>query len=343
MRARRRYMPEPRTIGRRTTVWVAGVVLAGAAVATLVLERRGAERERRIMQWVDERAGDPVATVINAARGRRIVLLGDVMGAPAPKRFAAAVIDSLARARRLDVVALEVSVDQQTWIDLYLETNPEDATVLLAHPRALREGEGTGRALLDVYRAVWRANSAMGADRRIRIVAIDAPDWPPAAGISPARALAAFAQRDSFMVEALRRRVLERNPGARVLIFADGVRAGRSGARLATGGAPPFDVVWLAERLRAFESRGVLSVLVDARPGPGATRPVAGYQPGWLHDVIRARMTVPRAGLGLRVPPDLDLEWDVLGGAGGPGIRVDAVPPGLTLADLIDVYVLLPF
>ncbi len=336
-------MREPRTIGRRTAVWVGGFVLIAAAVGTLVLERRGAERERRVVAWVEAQAGDPVATAVNAARGRRLVLLGDVMGAPAPKRFAAALIDSLARTGGLDMVALEVPADQQTWIDLYLETDPEDATVLLTHPATLREGEGADRALLDVYRAVWRLNREFGADRRIRVVALDTPDWPPAPGTSPARALAAFAQRDSIMIEALTRRVLERSPTARVLVFVDGVHVLRNGARLTTGGTSPLLVQWLGERLRGFESRGQISILVDARPGPGATRPVAGHQPGWLHDVIRARTSVPRAGIGLRVPADLDLDGTVLGDPGGPGIRVEAVPAGVPLAGLIDVYVLLPF
>ncbi len=335
-------MREPRTAGRRTAVWVGGLVLIAAGIATFVLERRAADRERQVQRWVEEEAGDPVATVVTAARGRRIVLLGDVIGAPAPKRLAAAIIDSLAHTGGLDIVALEVPSDQQTWIDLYLESNPEDATVLLAHPAVLRREESNDRALLDIYRTIWRINHELGADRRIRILAIDSPDWPPAPGTSPARALASFGGRDSIMTEVLVRRVIERDPRARMLVFVDGVRVAGGGARITASGAPPFDVTWLGERLRSYAPREVLSVLVDARPGPGAMRPVAGHQTGWLYDVIRTRTQIPRTGIGLRVWPELDVDGDELGESGGPGVRVESVPDGARVFELIDVYVLLP-
>jgi hypothetical protein len=341
LRARQRFMPLPRTVQRGTTAIVAVAIIALTIAISLVLGRRGAGREDQIVAWAESRAEDPVGLVLRETRSRPLLLLGDVIGARGPKRFAAALIDTLGRAGRLDAVALEVPADQQTWIDIYLETDPEDTSVLIAHPRTIREDEGAGRALLEVYRAVWRVNQSLGANRRIRIWALDPPSWPPPPGYSPARAVTAFAQRDTHMVAVLESRILTRSPRARVLVFVDGLRVQRGRARISTGGITPMEIEWLGSRLAAGQA-SVLAVLVDAPRGSGAATPIAGHRAGPLHALLRQRMSWPAAGIGLRITPDAGLSAEWLAAPGGPGIELDPRPVDADIARRIDAWVLLP-
>jgi hypothetical protein len=339
-RARERYMPLPRRIRRGTTALIAVAVIATTLAISLVLDLRSSPGDAALLAWAEANATDPVAMIERETRSRSVLLLGDVIGAAAPKRLAAMLIDTLGLAGRLEAVGLEVPADQQTWIDLYLQTDPEDTSVLLANPRSVRGDEGTDRALLGVYRAVWRVNSVLGVNRRIRIFALDPPTWPPAPGLSPARTLGAFAQRDSFIHATLDAQVLERNPRARVLVFVDGLRVQRGGARLAAGGIAPIEMEWLGQRLA---DRGVssFSVLVDAPRGPGAFAPIAGHRAGRLFDLLRNRLSIPENGLALPVTAAADLSPDWMGSPARPGIEFHSLPEGYALGGRFDAWVFL--
>lgn len=308
-RARERYMPLPRRIRRGTTALIAiGVILVSLGVS-LILDRRSAAGDEALIEWARENAVDPFQLIERETRSRSILLLGDIIGASAPKRLAEALIDSLGLDGRLEAVALEVPADQQPWIDLYLATYPEDTSVLLAHARSIRAGEGGDYPLLGVYRTVWRVNQVLGANRRIRIIALDSPDWPPQPGFSPARALATFAIRDSVMLENLDSRILERDPRSRVLVFVDGLRVIDAPARVRTGGAAPVQMRSLASRLLERQLP-VYAVLVDAPRGSGAFAPIAGYHAGPLHRIIRSNLSLPPAGIALPIASSpLNTSW----------------------------------
>ncbi|MGH7503140.1 MAG: hypothetical protein ACREL7_15550 [Longimicrobiales bacterium] len=340
-RARERYMPLPRRIRSGTTALIAIAVIVVALTIGLVLERGNTPRDAAMIAWAEAHATDPVQLIERATRTRPVLLLGDVVGAPAPKRLAATLIDTLGMAGRLEAVGLEVPADQQTWIDLYLETDPEDASVLLAHPRTIREDEGAGRAMLQVYRAVWRVNRALGANRRIRIIALDPSAWPPPPGISPARALAVFAQRDSIMQATLDARLFDRSARPRVLVFVDGLHVQKSGARLATGGIAPATVEWLGARLA---NRGVpiFTVIVDAARGTGAPSPVAGHRAGPLYSLLRANLSIPAAGLAFPLTGSAAPTADWLASPTGPGVGFQRLPADPRLEGRIDAWVILP-
>jgi hypothetical protein len=332
-------MPLPRRIRSGTTALIATAVIVISLGISLVLDRRGAPRDDAVVAWAEANASDPLRLIERETRARPVLLLGDVAGATGPKQLATLLIDSLGGAGRLEAVALEVPSDQQAWIDLYLETDPEDPSILLAHPRTIRESEGSDRPLLGIYRAVWRVNSVLGANRRIRIIAMDPPEWPPAPGTSPARALAAFANRDSVMQATLEMRLLGRNPRARVLIFVDGLRVLDGTARISTGGIAPVRIDWLGARL--VES-GVptYSVLVDAPRGSGANAPVAGHRAGPLRDLLRNRLSIPESGLAIPVAgSQLGTDW--LASSERPGMEFEMLRPRPSLDGHLDAWVFL--
>src|SRR5690606_58128 len=114
---------------------------------------------------------EPLDLIEAAARSHRLVFVSDIPTAVAPKQFAEQAIERIALGSGLDLVVLEVGSDEQPHIDRYLATTPEDPSILLSRPRAVREGDGSSRAFLDIYRTVWRINEQLGAARRIRIIA----------------------------------------------------------------------------------------------------------------------------------------------------------------------------
>jgi hypothetical protein len=338
-RARERYMPLPRRIRSGTTALIAMAVIAVTLAISLVLDWRSDPGNEAVLAWVEANATDPIRLIDRATRSRTVLLLGDVIGAAGPKRLAATLIDTLGLAGRLEAVALEVPADQQAWIDLYLETDPEDASVLLTHPRTIRESEGVEQSLLAIYRAVWRVNQVLGANRRIRIIAADPAEWPPAPGFSPARALTTFAQRDSVMHAILRTRILDRNPRARILVFVDGLHVINADARAAGGGIAPVEIRFLAARL-ADSGVPAYSVLVDASRGAGANPPVAGYRAGPLHGLVRGRLAIPQNGIALPIAgSNLGTNW--LASPERPGLDFQVLFPAPTLEGRIDAWVFL--
>jgi hypothetical protein len=338
-RARKRYMRPPAT-SRAGTALVIALVLGSSILAVTVLERRAAVREREIVEFATARRVDAMMLVADIARARPLLLLGDIVGAPAPKHFAARAISTLATGPGLDFVALEVGSDMQPWIDRYLEGDPEDAAVLVAHPRSIRETDGAGSDYLSVYRRVWQINRELGPDRRIRILALDSPDWPPQRASSPSRILPPFAGRDDHMFATIEERVLQRDARARVLFLVDGIRVLRAPIRIAAGGAVSASIRPLALQLDDAHPGRVGSILVDALGGPGGVAPAIGYRADRLHSMLR-RTPGNGSPIAFRTTRDFPGMIADLATTTPPGISLD-IDDSKSLADIADGYVRLP-
>lgn len=278
--ARRKYMPRTRRGRAGTTTKVAIVALIVILGTAAVLEMRSSDGpEGALVEHARADALDPLEMAEAAARSHRLVFLADIKAAVAPKRFAAQAVERIASTSGLDFVVLEVDSNEQQYIDLYLATAPQDASILLGRPRAIRDGDPSSRAYLDLYSAIWQANQELGADRRIRIIAADLPGWPLAQAASPNQRAEMYGRRDAHMLEVVRERALARNANARVFFFLDGLQTLKSGGgRIQAGGTRPVDVTWLAARLAGLYSQDVFSILVDATPAGAVSAPVASYR-----------------------------------------------------------------
>jgi len=338
--ARRRYMPQARKTGPGTTAKVAGIALLVIVATAALLElRRGGGAEAELVDHMRANAAAPIDIVEAAGRSRRLLFLADVPGAAAPKRFAADAIERLATTSGLDLVVLDVDAAEQPWIDRYLATSPEDASILMMRPRVVKESEGLARDYLDIYRTVYRVNEELGAARRVRIVAADPAGWPPTRSASPSEAAQLFGQRGPHMMQAVQERALARNPKARVFFFVDGLHALRSGgARIVTGGTSPVDATWLAALLAERYPQDVYSILVDAQPARVLTPALASYTGTSVAELLR------RAGVGGNRGSRID---DVFSAAPRPTIHTDArtgveftlEPRGAALRQLADAYI----
>lgn len=338
--ARQRYMPQPKRRSTGTTAKFAIVALIVIVALAVVLDlRRGTGAETALIEHAQASREDPLDLIEAAARSRRLVLVADIPSAAAPKRFVADAVERLARGPGLDVLALAVPSDEQPFIERYLVTTPEDASILLSRPRAVREGDGASRALLDVYRAVWRVNQELEAARRLRIVAIDHPAWPPETAASPRATAERFGQRSAHMLETLQERVLARDGRARVLLLVDGLHVLKSGGgRVQTGGAAPVEVEWLAAQLARQHPQDVYSILVDASSSRVIAPQVAAYSGTAAGAVMRD------AGLGngfaLRLgAPFNEISRTPIRIAGTTGLDFQLEPRTAPMTDLADAYV----
>lgn len=310
-------------------------VLALAVVVVSLLESRGAAREDELLEYVSDSRTEPLSLVRELARSRSILILGDVAGAPGPKRLAADAIEALARGPGLDWVALEVGSDMQPWIDRYLDGDEDDAAGLLSHSRAVRASEGTSVEYLGLYRRVRALNGELGVNRRIRILALDSPDWPPAAALSPSRVLPRFAARDSLMLERVTP-LFRDDERTRILVFADGLRTLNAGLDVSTGGAATAAVEPLARRLRRLQPGRVASILVDA-PATAAGSVWLGYRPGRLSRVLRS--VSGGQALGFRLLAPFPESADNLEFTAPPGLAVRLVTAGQPLSAVVDAYI----
>lgn len=341
-RARRRYMPRAESPGSGRTAKVAAIALVVILATAALLELRGSGgAEAELIALAQNAALPPLDLIEEAARGRRLVFLSDVPTAIAPKRLAQEAIERMATTSGLDLVVLDIDADEQPFIDRYLATSPEDASILLGRPRAIREGDGASRALLDIYRTVWRINQQLGAARRIRIVAADAPGWPPARATSPADAARLFALRADSMVESVMERSLARSPNARVLFFVDGLQALKSGGgRVQTGGATPATVTWLAAQMLERFPADVYTILVDATPSRSITTEVAAYRGTVFGDILR-RGGIP-IGTALQVNATFDdVSRNAVRTVGTTGVDFALDPRATPVSDLADAYIYL--
>lgn len=313
------------------------VALAAILVLANLLGRsKGDEDVAALASHVAERGADPAALVAGAVRAHRFVFLSDIDGAPEPKRIAARAIETAATEAGLDVVALEVPESEQPYIDAYLRSDPEDVGILMRRPAALRRHAGTEREYLEIYRTVWRLNRDFDALRRIRIVALDLPDWPPARAVAPATLARGLAHRTAHMVERVETAVLGPNPRARVLLFLDGYHGLRYGRGLMeVGGGGTMELEWLAKALRERYPGDVYTILVDGvrggRAGPGA---YTGTRAGPV-----LRRALGRRAVAVRVDERFDFLAEPLYENGGPGIRLDLRPRGYRLGDVADAYI----
>jgi hypothetical protein len=341
--ARRRYMPrvERSKTGITTKLALAVLVLIILIGALLEMRRGGAGAEGAFVEHARENALDPLALVEAAGQSRQLIFLADVTSAPAPKRFAARAVERLATRSGLDLVVLDVPASEQPFIDQYLATTPEDASLLLARPRAIREGDGASREFVDLYRAIWRVNAGLGAHRRVRIVAADHPSWPPHRAMSPHAAARLFGERDPHMLDAAGARALNRNPNARILFFVDGLHALKSGGgRVQTGGTTPVEVTWLAALLAERYAGQVFSILVDAVPSRVITTDAAAYSGTRLGEPLK-RAGV-RTGFALRSAPALDaVARSPIRVVGTTGIEFMLEPRAAPFSRLADAYIYL--
>jgi hypothetical protein len=340
--ARRRMTPRPYG-GRSLTARIGLTALALILVAAVVLEWRegGRGTEAQAVEAARRHAVEPLPMITGAARAHRLVFISDIAGAAAPKRFFADVVDAVARGPGIDAVALPVDADFQEHIERYLDSRPEDPSILLARPRALREWEGTGREYLEIYRRVWLLNEELGADRRIRIIAIDPEGWPPERALSPAQMARAWAERGPRVREILEERILEREPRARILFFTDGLQAVRQGSgRVQTGGAAPVETQWLAASLLADHPGNVFSVMIDAPAGRAASVPVAGYRGTTLQESVRRTGGLPGV-FGVRFRDDIPMPSNALRVQSTPGISLDLVPRAARFSEVADAWVYL--
>jgi hypothetical protein len=316
------------------------VILAATLVALAVLERRGAGTEvAALVEHAAEQRRGPVELIVSGARAHRLVFLGDVHGAAEPKRLAARAIEELARHVGLDAIVLEVDRELQPIIDRYLDSNPEDAALLLANPRTVDEAAGTGREMLELYRTVWRLNRELGADRRIRVVAADLAGWPSARALSPRDAAQLYGQRDSAMAEHVQRQVFTWDARARALFFVDGYRVLRDGeGLLQTGGGAPTTVRWLAARMADEHQGQVYSILVDGSPRRTAPVRVAGFQASRLYDIFRRELP-GTAAFGLRIGQEFDFLRRPIHATSGSGLSLELLPRDYRLRDVVDGYI----
>jgi hypothetical protein len=337
MAPRRPWLRQP--LSWRRGGAVALTVLVILIIAALVLDRgSGAELEPLQERFAAE--GRPPAEVVEAAgRVAQVVLLSDIHGHPGPKRLAAEAIRALAQGPGLDAVVLEVSSDEQPYIDAYLGRREEDATLLLGRPAALREASGAGRDFLEIYRAVWRVNQEVGPARRMRIIAADHPAWPPAEGASPQEVASLFARRASHMLQRMDEDLLSLNPEARVLVFVDGYLAlQRTRGQLSFAGGSAQDVEWLGELLRQRSAAGTRTILVDAGASPTAVRRLPEYHGTEFHRALRR--AVGRSA-GIRIDDTFSVVRSPVLEASAPGLRLEILPRGYVLRDVADDYIFL--
>jgi hypothetical protein len=339
-RAREKFMPHARRQGKGTTqkAAIAALVLILAASAALSLRGRGSETDAFVAA-VRENRMDALDLIARASQARRLVFLADVPSAATPKRLAAAAVERLAKGSGLDVVGLEIDAAEQPWIDRYLSTPEEDASLLMARPRLVHESEGVARDYAEILRAVRRMNDQLGADRRIRVVALDPAGWPPAGGESPSAAAQKFGQRDAAMANALRP-VLESGPKSRALIFVGGLHALKSGSgTVQTGGTRNVETEWLAGRLGQVYPQDVFTILVDATPSRISSATVAAYR-GTAAGPILRDAGIP-TGTALLVTDDFDFMRSPIRVTDKPGIQFGLSPQDLTFSAIADGYIYL--
>lgn len=279
---------------------------------------------------------DPVDLIARGARANRMLFLSDIHNSAAVKHLAARAIARVGAESGLDAVVLEVGADQQPYIDAFLDRAPEDASVLLSHPRTIGEPGAATRAYLDIYHAIWQLNSKLGPDQRIRIIAADLPGWPPSAP-SPAETAKQLAAREEHMEKIVRENVLSAIPEARVFFFLGGLHTLKSGnVVVQTGGTAPVTVTPLAERFAQTTSE-VYSILVDAAASGVTGRQLVSY------DGTRVAKVLEDAGVNKRVATPITSEFAYLRypivETKTPGIEYSVIPRDYRLSSVADAYI----
>lgn len=336
----RRSMLPRRKYGRLgVTSMVAGAALVIMLIVGWLIEGRGnTEAQQAIADLARKADSDPAAAIASASRANRIVILSDIHESSATKRLAAQAIEKIVATSGLDVVALEVGADLQSAIDRYLESNPEDASLLVTNERALRAPGPASRDYLEIYRRVWKVNQKLGPDQRIQILAADLEGWPPLRSVAPAELARRSAEREEHMQQQIQR-AMSLQPGARVLVFMTGYHALKSGkGMLQTGGSEPVEIDWLGARLHRSAPEEVYSILVDA-PAAGRTSDVTAYGGTSIAEMIR------RSGVQRTFVTSVTAEFDAIRRPlitrKSPGLNFEILPRDYNLSDIADAYIYL--
>lgn len=336
-RSRKRWMRQPLSWQRGGAVALAAVIVL--AIAAVVLDSEAAGEMRPVVDYLEDRGREPAAVIADAGRAARVILLSDIRDLPAPKRVAAEAVRALAEGPGLDAVVLAVSSDEQPYVDAFLNAPREDATVLLSRPAAVREESGVARSFLDIYSAVYRVNEELGAARRIRVLAVDIPGWPPPEGANPDEVARLYAARPDHMLQRMDEELLARIPDARLLVFIDGyMTLQRTYGAVSFAGGDPMRVDWLGERLRERNPGQVRTVLLDATAGATGLPRIPMYQGTVFHRALRREMRGDRA---VRVTDVFSSVNDPLLETSSAALRLDIRPDTYTLRDVADVYVFL--
>jgi hypothetical protein len=340
-RARRRFVPRKPRMGVGTTAKLSVVALLLILALAAVLEMRGGgTAQRALVPFAEATHVTPDELIATAGRRHRLIILGDVPGASAPKQLAARAVQVLVETSGLDALVVEIPADEQPYLDQYFLTRPEDPTILISRPRAVREAEGVSRDYLELYRTVWRTNEALGPDRAIRVIAGDLPSWPPSRGVAPNRAGSLYGQRDAFMAERVDSLLLTRNTRARALFFVDGLHTLRGGAALQSGGTGLVNITWLAQRLEERYPGDVYSIAVDASAGRVVPPDVVAWRRTGAYPVLRNGVPGAPRSFGLRVTDAFDPIGAPVHVAVMPGTTF-TLQPGGRLRELVDGYIIL--
>lgn len=335
--ARRGLLPPPKYGRTVVTTAFAAVALLLILFAGWLIDRRGAsEAETRLADLARTGSDDPAADIAAAVRANRMVFLSDIHASTATKRLAALAIERTAATTGLDVLVLEVASDMQPVIDRYLQSSPEDASILVTNEKAIRAPGAATRAYLDIYRTVWRLNEKLGADQRIHILAADLEGWPPARPLSPADLARRSAEREAHMQERIQS-MFDRQPGARTLIFMTGFHALKSGEGvLQSSGATPVQIAWLASRLTQRSPEEVYSFLVDA-PASGGGGDVTTYLGTKIGGILQ-RSGVNRI-VSMRITSEFDEVKQPLLLRKTPGLSFEIHPRDYDLRAVADAYI----
>lgn len=321
---------------------VTGVFAIAALVVILIagwiLDQRGAsEGDARLAAFAMSARTEPIDLVTAAARANRVVFLADIHNSTAVKEFAARAITSIAARSGLDAVVLEVGADQQAYIDLYFDRQPEDASTLLSHPRTLREPGAATRAYLEIYRAIWKINAQRGPAERIRVIAADLNGWPLARPGSPTETARDLATRAEHMTNIVNTQVLNTIPTARVLVFMTGFNVLKTGSLVVqTGGATPVRITPFAQQL-AMSTDEVYSILVDAPVTGTAGREVIPYIGTRAFDILREQGV--RKPFAATITGEFDYLKHPLVEKKSPGIEFGIEPRDYKLRAVADAYV----
>lgn len=316
------------------------------AVATLVvifiagwlLDLRGASAEdQRLGELVREAETSPEDHIVRAAQTSRIVLLSDIHNSALVKQFAANAVERIAAGSGLDAVVVEVSEDQQPYIDQYFDRTPEDASVLLSNPRTIREPGAATRAYLDLYHTIWKINERLGPDERIRVIAADLPGWSADGMRSPSESARAMGERPAHMEQVIQDKILRTIPSARILVFMTGFNTFKNGTLvLQTGGSTPVTVTPLA-RLLGASTDEAYSIVVDAPAIGTASREMVPFLGTRVSEVMQELGI--RKRFGVSVTSEFDYLRDPLIDKKSPGIEFAIHPRDYTLRDVADGYI----
>jgi hypothetical protein len=339
LKRRRRRSVLPRSRRTITLTGLLGVLLVAASSGTAVLlSKRSTGVPSALITAARAEHVSALALIETGARTHPFVLLSDVPGSSETKLVAADAAERLARAGGLDLLVVEAPVDEQPYLDRYLNTTPENAAILMARPR-LMGVSSSAQAMLGLYRSVWRLNSELGADRQVRIAALDVTGWPPEVQ-RPSVTAALYAERDQAMFEGLQK-ILARNPGTRALLLLSSYHVLKSGTTsLKYAGGKPVQVVPLAARLVDAYPGQVYSVLLDA-PSPSAAGGTAGTTK--FFDLFRRGLPDLSPPIALPVGVQFDGVREPIYENAVSGIKVDIEPDNYHLREVVDGYVYLGY